>query len=340
MISKQRGQVSISDVARLAGVSLGTVSNVLNNPDRVKTATLERVNQAIESLGFVRNEAARQLKAGRSSALGLLVLDTTNPFFADLARGAEDSAVSAGFQVLVGNSNHDKGREANFLRMFQEQRLSGIMLSPIDSGLEQLMGLREMGTQVVLVDQKADEAVCCSVTVDDIAGGHLAASHLLQTGRRRLAFIGGSLEIHQVADRLAGAQKAVAEFGEGASLRIYTAKHQDVISGREIGLRILRESPADRPEGIFAANDLLAVGLLQAFAIQNSIGVPKEIAIVGYDDIDFAQAAVVPLSSIRQPAALMGSTALELLADEISNPDGHRHRQVIFQPELVVRQSS
>ena len=152
--------------------------------------------------------------------------------------------------------------------------------------------------------------------------------------------MGASLEIQQVADRFHGANQALEKSGTGSSLRVYTATSMDVLSGREVGNRILEEDRESRPDAIFAANDLLAVGLLQSFTLTGRISVPKDIAIVGYDDISFAQAAVVPLTSVKQPAQLIGSTALELLIDEIESPDQHEHQQVTFQPELIIRESS
>ena len=333
-------QPSVQDVAKLAGVSLGTVSNVLNHPDRVRVETLKKVTRAIEQLGFVRNDAARQLKAGKSKALGMVVLDASNPFFAEMARGAEAAAAAEGFQILLGNSSHEDTREAGYLKMFQEQRLSGVIVSPIHDLSEQIRQSRAMGTQVVLVDRKADASQFCSVSVDDVAGGKLAVSHLIEIGKVKIAFVGGPLTIHQVADRLAGAREAVRETKGLATIKVYKAHAQDVISGREVGLAIAKESKENRPDAIFAANDLLAVGLLQAFALKNSIRVPEDIAIVGYDDISFAQSTVVPLTSIKQPSSILGTTALELLVDEIDNRQEHQHRQITFQPELVIRSST
>ena len=340
MPRQKSSQPSIADVAKLAGVSLGTVSNVLNSPGRVKEETARRVHRAIANLGFVRNDAARQLKAGKSAAIGLVVLDSTNPFFAELSKGAETSAIESGFQVLIGNSDHDKLREASHLRVFREQRLSGVLLSPVENASVEIQSLRDVGTQAVIVDQKAPPDFCCSVSVDDIAGGEMAVQHLVEQGKTRLAFVGGALEILQVADRLAGARIAKLKAGDSVTLKTYRAQNQDVISGRKIGNEILALPESERPDGVFAANDLLAFGLLQAFALDNRIRVPQDIAIIGYDDIDFAESAVVPLSSIKQPASLLGSTALDLLVDEIANTKSHKHRQITFQPELIVRSST
>ena len=331
---------SIQDVARLAGVSLGTVSNVLNNPNMVKPATAEKVSRAIEQLGFVRNDAARQLKAGKSQTLGMIVFDAGNPFFAEMARGAEDHSAERGYSVLLGNSDNKYDREKKYLQLFDEQRVAGVLVSPTNDIYDQITELRSHGTQTVVIDRKADSDRCCSVSVDDFAGGKTAVEHLLSIGRRKIAFVGGPITIQQVADRLAGAMAAVNEFGPAATLSVIESTAQTVIAGRNVGQAIAQRAAADRPDAIFAANDLLAMGIVQAFMFNNEIAIPQDVALIGYDDIDFAEAAVVPLSSIRQPARLIGETAIELVLSEINEPQGHVHQQVTYQPELVVRAST
>jgi LacI family transcriptional regulator len=330
---------SIQDVARLAGVAVGTVSNVLNNPDRVRGETADKVSRAITQLGFIRNDAARQLKAGKSQTIGLVVLDSTNPFFGELSRGAEDRAMEKGMSLILGNSGNYEAREVKYLSLFEEQRMAGVLLSPAGPTASVISALQNKGLKTVLVDRMADTDLCCSVGVDDIAGGRTAASHLLNLGRKRIAFVGGPLSIKQVSDRLVGAREASAAV-PGASLKIYESAAMNVLSGRAVGEQIVALPPESRPNAIFAANDLLAVGILQALVFRADIRVPEDIAIIGYDDIDFAEAAIVPLSSIRQPAATIGATAVELLLDEIENPEKHAHRQVMYQPELVIRASS
>ncbi|ALE93170.1 LacI family transcriptional regulator [Arthrobacter alpinus] len=330
---------SVKDVAALAGVSVGTVSNVLNRPEKVSPAVIIRVQSAIEKLGFVRNDAARQLRAGMSHSIGLVVLDAANPFFTDLARGAEDSAAAENFSVLVGNSSDDEGREAAYLDLFEQQRVRGILLSPVGDVLPRLEQLRRRGIPTVLVDRVSENANFSSVGVDNLAGGEMAVRHLLSLGRCRVAFVGGPTSIRQVAERLAGARKAIAEV-HGATLEILETESLTVLSGRAAGLAIRRRAAGERPDAIFAANDLLAVGILQGLMLMGDVQVPREIALIGYDDIEFAAAAVVPLSSIRQPSVLIGSTALELLLQEAAAEPGFQTSHVVFPPELVVREST
>ncbi|MET0302576.1 MAG: LacI family DNA-binding transcriptional regulator, partial [Microbacteriaceae bacterium] len=299
--------ISVRDVATLAGVSVGTVSNVLNRPDRVSEAIVARVQAAIQELGYVRNDAARQLRAGHSQTLGLVVLDVGNPFFTDLARGAEARAAEAGLSVLLGNSDDDAARESAYIDLFDEQRVRGVMISPIGDVTERLERLRSRGTPAVFVDRRAGTSGFSSVSTDDVAGGRLAAEHLLERGRRRIAFVGGPFDLHQVADRFAGAQAAVAGVA-GASIEMIETSALSVDAGRDAGSRIVALPPAERPDAVFAANDLLAVGVLQALVMLSSLRVPDDVALVGYDDIAFASATVVPLTSVRQPSQLIGRT--------------------------------
>lgn len=331
--------VSVRDVAVAASVSVGTVSNVLNRPSKVAPATVERVMRAIEDLGFVRNDAARQLRAGRSRSIGLVVLDVGNPFFAEVARGAEARAAEDGMTVLLGNSDERADRESAYLELFREQRVNGVLVTPVTDDLEMLQRLQRGGVPVILVDRELPGSEFGSVAVDDVEGGHLAVSHLTANGRRRIAFVGGPQKIRQVADRLEGARRAVGE-SPGASIEVIEMDALTVLQGRAAGEAILARDPADRPDAVFAANDLLAVGVLQALALLADVRVPGDIALIGYDDIDFAAATVVPLSSIRQPAHLIGYTAVDLLLKDLNDPDGSHERSVRFRPELVVREST
>jgi len=331
--------VSVVQVAARAGVSLGTVSNVLNRPDRVAPATRDRVMQAIQELGFVRNEAARQLRAGRSRTIGLVVLDVGNPFFTDLARGVEATAGKSGLSVLLCNSNDDPERERHYLSVLQEQRAYGVLITPVGKNTAALDAVRRSGTPVVLVDRGSNRRQC-SVSVNDRVGGELALTHLIERGHRRIAFVGGPTGITQVSERLAGARAAVQAAGlPEDALTVLETPRLDVASGRGAGARVVALPKRQRPTAAFCANDLLALGLLQD-TIQRRRSVPGDLAIVGYDDIDFAAAAAVPLSSVRQPRAQLGQAAMDLLLEEAADPEGHQHRQVVFEPELVVREST
>jgi LacI family transcriptional regulator len=293
----------------------------------------------ITKLGYVRSESARQLRAGASRIMALLVLDMGNPFFVAVASGAERTARASGLGVMVCNSAQSVSEELVYLSLFAEQRVRGVLVMPADPTGRSLDVLRGQGIPFVLVDRVSADPDVCSVSVDDVAGGKLAAQHLIAAGHRAIVYVGGPPEVPQIRDRRAGALAALAEAGlPPESLIEVSAERLDVSAGRDAGSRLL--GLGHRPTAVFCANDLLALGVLQSmFAAR--ISVPDEMAIVGYDDIEFAAAAAVPLTSVRQPAVSMGRLAAGMLMEEtVGDAAGHRHRQTVLQPELVVRGSS
>jgi LacI family transcriptional regulator len=329
---------SIKEVARLAGVSVGTVSNVLNRPDLVAPETRQRVQDAIAQLGYVRNGSARQLRAGRSRILAVVALDLANPFFIDVLSGVEAAAQRDNLTVMVFNSSKDADREARLLEMIEEQRPLGVLITPVnDRGQrERLDRMVSRGIPVVVFDNSSRLSHGCAVAVDDVLGGRLAGQHLLERGHRHIAFAGGPFTVRQVEDRRDGLATVLTQ---DAKLTVIPLPDLNVATGRTAGRQIADLSPAARPTAVFCANDLVALGVLQELT-QRGLRVPGDVAILGYDDIDFAAAAAVPLSSIRQPREQIGHTATLMLLEEGDQSSGHQHRHVVFQPELVERTST
>ena len=334
-----RHAASVKDVAAAARVSLGTVSNVLNRPDLVSPATRTRVEQAMRDLGFVRNEGARQLRAGRSQTVAYVMLDAANPFFTDVAQGVEDAAEAADLSVFTCNSSNSAVREAAYLGRLEQMRVHGILITPVDPDNPRLQELPRRGTPLVIVDRVGSTSSHCCVAVDDVLGGRLAAEHLLGLGHQSIAFVGGPAALGQVRDRLHGARQALSAHGLAPQqlVEVQTAA-LTVAEGRSAGQRLAGLPPATRPTAAFCANDLLALGLLQE-CVALGVRVPEDLAIVGYDDIDFAAAAAVPLTSIRQPRHELGVTAAGLLLDEAAAAN-HEHHRVLFKPELIARRST
>jgi len=330
---------SIRDVAERAQVSVGTVSNVLNRPDAVGAAIRARVQAAIAELGFVRNESARHLRAGSSRTIGLVVLDIANPFFTDMARAVEDVASEHGLAVILCNSSDDAAKESGYLDLLTEQRVQGVLITPTAELSPGLDAVRRRGVPLVLVDRRAPGPDQCSVAVDDVLGGRLAADHLLERGHRRIAFVGGSSGLPQVQERHAGVVAAIRETcGDDDGLTVLSPSALTVAGGREAAERIIGTPAARRPTAVLCANDLLALGVLQEM-VRHGFSVPGDMAIVGYDDIDFAAAAAVPLTSVRKPRYELGRRAAELLLEEAAGA-GHTHQQPVLEPVLVVRESS
>jgi LacI family transcriptional regulator len=287
----------------------------------------------------VRNESARQLRVGSSRTLAYVMLDAGDPFFTDVAAGIDTAAESTGLSLVLCNSRNSPDRERAHLALLEQQRVQGILITPVDPDSPALNEVAKRGTPVVVVDRTRADKAFCSVAVDDVLGGRLAVEHLIDLGHTRVAFVGGPTSLGQVRDRLQGAREAWSAAGRPASdlTQIVTAD-LTVEAGREARQRIAGLASRRRPTAAFCANDMVALGLLQQ-AVGSGVAVPQELAIVGYDDIAFAAAAAVPLTSVRQPRQELGQTAAELLLEEATLTE-HTHREVLFTPELVARAST
>lgn len=329
---------SIRDVAELAGVSVGTVSNVLNKPTLVAEQTRAKVEDAIHQLGFVRNGPARQLRAGTSRAVGAIVLDISNPFFTDVARGIEDRLAEDDRILILASSDERRDKERRYLRLLEEQGVQGILVSPTENDLSWLDATRRRGTALVLLDRTSSTPGLCSVAVDDVRGGELAAAHLIERGHRRVGLVNGSSKLRQCADRRKGVRKAFRAAGLPVAESLVEAGVGLALNadGGERALeQLLRlDNP---PTAVVCVNDLTALGVMRGLR-RHGVRVPEEVAVVGYDDVEFAAVLSTPLTSVRQPRYQIGRTAADLLLAETS--PNHQHRQILFQPELVVRESS
>ncbi len=327
----------MSDVARHAGVALGTVSNTLNSPEKVSEPTRRRVLAAIAELGFVRNDAARSLAAGNSTTVGLVLADLGNSFFVDIARGAEQVMRRHGMNVLIANTDVDRDREVGNLELFERTRVAGILFAPLDTPLAQSQVLPIRSTPTVFVNFTATGGSYSSVAVDERHGGSLAASHLLESGRRRLLFVGGPLMLSAVRERYEGAVAAAARVSD-AQLELVETRGVNIRHGRQAAQAIL-ERGAGRYDGIVAASDLLAIGLIQTLADRRGFTVPHDLAITGYDNNHFASENATPITTVSQPGEEMGRTAADLLLEKIARPDAPS-RAVVLEPHLIPRRST
>ena len=334
-----RGRATILDVAKEAGVSPGTVSNALNRPDKLAPETLARVMAAINDLGFVRSAAARQMRGGTSRCFAAVVLDASNPFSTETVRGLEDAVHEQGCTVMVCSTDGSPEREARYLRLLEEQRVEGIAIIPSTKSLRHLETLRERGTLVVLMDRESADGVFSSVSVDHARGGELAAQHLLDLGHRKIAFINGPVQLSQCAERRRGVRRAVrkANLKPDDCIVEYAI---DPITAYEQATTSVDELLAleERPTAVICVNDLTAFTVLRALS-ERRVRVPRDISVVGYDDVDFAAMLTPGLTSIRQSNYELGRAAATLLIAEASGPS-QAHSKVRFEPELVERQST
>lgn len=331
---------TIKDVARLAGVSAGTVSNVLNRPSYVKTETRERVVAAIQELEFEPAQGARQFRPGRVRTLGLAIANLDNPFFVDVALGAEERCAELGVGVVITNSGYDPVRETHNLDLLVQSRVQGIIIAPVDENSSRLEMLKDRGVPMVFVDRVGDDRDCWSVVVDDYRGGQLGIRHLVAAGHTRIAFLGHPDTSPKVRTRLAGARSVIDE-SPGTHLELLEAGSWTVEAGRMAATRLAERDPARRPTAVFCANDMVALGLEQQL-LRDGIRVPADIAIVGYDDLEWASVSSVPLTTVRQPRHGLGRTAVDMIMELLGRPSARipRSNHVVLPPELVVRDSA
>jgi len=336
---RRRGprRASISDVAREAGVSLGTVSNVLNRPDRVSAPTRDRVQRAIEQLSFIPNGSARQLRAGTITTVGAVLLDIGNPFFTEVARGIEDRLGRDDYTLMLASSDGEPDRETRYLRLFEEHGVLGVLVTPAGHDLEHLLELRSRGVQVVLLDATSPDPTVSSVAVDDVAGAAMAVDHLLALGHRRIGFVNGPPTIQQCVDRREGALRALTAAGLDGSAMVEIEVPTLNADGGEAGVtQLLDGGPV--PTALFCVNDLTALGAMRTLRA-HGLRIPDDMAVVGYDDVNFASMLTTPLTSVRQPTHRLGEVAADLLLRAAGSEEPPA-QQIQFQPELVVRASS
>lgn len=333
--TQRRG--GMREVARVAGVSVSTVANVLSRPSIVAPETRRRVEQAIRGVGYVPSGPARQLRGLPSLIVGSVILDLANPFYAELNRGIEDRLAEAGCLVLACSTDLRPAKEKQILGLLREQAVRGIIISPIDPDPTALLETSRRGTPVVLLDHPRGGLDLCAVAVDHLLGGRLAAEHLLSLGHRRIAYLGGAVDPRPVALRREGARRALAAAGldpDDALLDIRMPIHPPTLLEASAGAVAQLLSVAPRPTAIICLNDTAALGVLHGLDAAG-VRVPAEMSVVGYDDLQFAPRLAPPLTTVRQPKHQLGHTAADLLLDEAS--PGHAHREVRFQPSLVVR---
>ncbi|GAA3740731.1 LacI family DNA-binding transcriptional regulator [Salinactinospora qingdaonensis] len=333
--------VGINDVAAHAGVSPGTVSNVLNRPERVAESTRERVERAIRELDYVRNSSGRSLRSGRTDSVGMLVLDVTNPFFTQVARGVEDEATEEGLAVVLLNSAEQAQRQRQSLRLLAEQRAAGAVVMPVDSDAADLLWLRKQGVPWVLLDRgDVTEDLACSVSVDNHAGGIAAGRHLINLGHEQVSFLSGPLSMEQCRTRLAGLRAAMAESGldPDAAVRVIENEQLNAECGEKSVEEVLAGGPRRRPQAVFCANDQLALGLLKGLG-GRGLTSPGDLSVVGYDDVDVAALVHPGLTTVAQPKYELGRAAMRLLLSELNDAE-HRHERLRFAPELIVRGST
>jgi LacI family transcriptional regulator len=329
--------IGLARVAAAAGVTVATVSNAINRPQLVAPATRERIARAMEELDFVPNRAAATLRVGSNRLLGLVVPEVTNPFYAAITEAIAGEASQNGYALVLGVSHDDPARELEHFERLAEQRAAGAIVVPLGATAERLTRLQMVGTHLVVIDRVMDAHDGCSVVMDDVLGGRMAAEHLLTTaGGEGLTLVNGPLSIPQCADRRRGAMQALHVRRDTGAMSEFETAHMTVEEGVAVGRRIA-ESGA--PRRIFCTNDQLALGVMRGLR-ESGLDVPRDARVVGYGDLTLATESDTFITSVAQPKADMGREAVRLILRELAEGDEHLHSTTVFAPELIVRESA
>ena len=326
--------MSMKDVARHAGVSVATVSHVLNDTRRVAPATHARVLAAIEQLGYESNMLARGLRTKRTMIIGLLVSDIQNPFFTSAVRGVEDAALPRGYHVVLCNTDEDLQREDEYLRELRKRQVDGLILASSAPRLQPVHQPWSFDRPVVFMDREVAGVQGGSIRVDNVKGMHLAAEHLVQLGHSRIAMVSGPLDKISGYERYHGLRKALADLGLNLDDELVRFGDFRLDGGKRAAADLFAVSPP--PTAVVVANNLMTLGCLLAL---RELGwqVPRDISVLGFDDMDWAPLMNPPLTTIKQPTYQMGEEAVEMLFEQMR---GEEPRHVFLDPRLIVRQST
>lgn len=328
---------TIRDVARLANVSVATVSNVLNTAERVRPELAARVRAAMEALSYTPHAGARALRRRSSGLIGLVVGDITNPFFSELFEAVEDAAAAAGYLVLLCNSSERVEREEAHLRMLRTQRIDGLILASTGAAsMNRASLLAQLEVPVVLVDRAMEGLGYDAVVLDNRRAGLEATRHLIERGHRRIAFVNGPEVLRTAADRLSGYREALLEAGLPFDARLV----------RDAGFRAEPASAAlaellalpEPPSAILTGNNLMTIGVMKALA-EGGLSCPGDVSVVGIDDLPWADAVSPGLTVMAQPVRQMGVSALDLLVGRMSGKLVGAGSAIVMPPRLIVRRS-
>lgn len=330
--------VTIYDVAKRAGVSIATVSRVLNNSILVSEKTRERVKRAMEELNYTPNVIASALTKKSTLTLGLLIPDISNPFFAELARGVEDASVDFGFNTIICNTDYRFEKETEYIRLLRQKRIDGFIISTAYFNDENVINLVKSNIPLVLLgrDIEQEDVLVDVVVSDNVRGGYIATKHLIELGHEKIACLLGPPQVKVNVDREKGYLKAIEEANLKVNSELIAFGEFKVEFGFSKAIEML--SKEDRPTAFFAANDLTAIGVIKA-ARYMGFEVPRDISVVGYDNTILAEMVDPPLTTVNQQMRKMGYVATELLIKKIKG-EKHAAEKVVMDVNLVLRKST
>jgi LacI family transcriptional regulator len=333
-------KITIKDIARIAKVSHTTVSRALNNKSRIHPQTKEKILSIARELNYQPNFFARSLVTKRTKILGLVITTIANPFYTELAQGIETTARSLGYNIILCSTDYELSNEKQNIDMLRSKGVDGIIFTSAHIGDPNIIELAEEGFPMILVNRRTYHPTVREkvdyVGVDNIFGGFLAVEHLIRLGHERIGIIGGSSESSVGFERLEGGKKALETYGLEAREDYFLEGDFLKESGYQGGKRFLRMDKP--PTAIFATNDYMALGTYQAI-VEEGVRIPEEIALVGFNDIEFTSMRGIDLTTVGQKKYEMGALAVKKLVERIKGEGTESSKEVILEPELIIRRT-
>ncbi|MCS6907641.1 MAG: LacI family DNA-binding transcriptional regulator [Anaerolineales bacterium] len=327
---------TIREVALRAGVSTTTVSHVINNTRFVSPEARQRVLEAMAELNYRPNVLARSLRRGETRTLGLILPDSANPFFAEIARAIEDSAFKAGYNVILGNSESELEKEQVYVDVLVKKQVDGLIFVACGDHSPSLQPLLDENLPLVVVDRRLSDLEVDTVLTDNFQGGWTATQYLIELGHRCVACITGPSNLSPSAERVVGYRRALEESGLAIDESLICRGDFHPRSGYVAAKELLNHQPP--PTAFFVCNDMMAIGALRALS-EAGLRVPEDCSVVGFDDIELASYVTPPLTTIRQDKTGLAETAVQLLLERIATP-GLPSRTHVLPTQLVERQST
>jgi len=328
---------TIADVARRAGVSKMTVSRVINDSGYISQETRQRVEQAIEELGYIPNALARSLRFKQTRTIALILTDITNPFFTTVARGVEDTASEQGFSVIFCNTDESPTEEAEYVNVLMQKQVDGLLLVPTGCSPDSLVPLQDQKLPFVLLVRHIPGAAADTVRCDSEGGAYALTQHLLALGHTRIAILSGPEDVTTASDRVLGYRRALREAGIEPDESLTFFGEYTVDGGYRMAREVIAIQP--RPTALFASNNFIAVGAMRALH-EAGLAVPGDISLAAFDDLPLSYVGDPFLTVIEQPAYLMGVRATELLLERLAGKEPAAPQEVILPTRLIPRIST
>lgn len=330
-------RVGIKDVAREAGVSINTVSRALNDKPDIRSETKEKVLEAAVRLGYRPNRLAKGLRSNKSGTIGVIVTDVANPFFGALVKGVERAARDHDYSIILQDTDEDYEQEEEAIQVMLAEQVDGLLITPVQTRKQTIEKLAKVDFPFVLLSRYFDDLETDYVVPDDFQGGFVATEHLLQQGHTKIAIVNGPLHISSAKERFQGSVEAFKHYGITLDQALVRTGALTVEEGYSLTHSLLKRQP--RPTAIVAYSDFVAFGIMRAIH-EAGLSIPEDVAVVGFDDVEFASCLNVPLTTVKSPTEKLSRQAIEILAARTSGRNPQANQGIKLAVELIAREST